>query len=447
MATLLFKGGSFLQRSGSYLRNFSKVERLIKSMKSVNNGEVGATSFSRSGIAYDPYSYKTFSSNEARKRPIRIDTKVYDALLVESQRENLVLYSRSMGVSGWGESNGNFTPNQRSFDRSSKACLIENTGGLYNLNLNQNGPTLSTSTKYTSSIFIKNVNSLRSRLLFTSSGSGNILNFILNWSGQTLSSVSTSSDYTDLTVHHTELQEVRDGWYRVWITYTTDSSDVTDRFQVAAAYQIGNAGSESILVDGAQTELGDHPSSIIETEASPVTRGADLFYTDLTNLTNSKVNGNEGSYFCVFIPYMHEGSDRSETFNLIRAGAAANGYNRFLINQQVANTDNFQVKIRDATNTERAIQNAQMISTSMQISTACVTYSSSGLKFYTNGTLKQQDLTDYTPYDNDSDYVRMNLGQNGFGSDLCDGWILVFYHEAELTAQEVSDLDNAFIKS
>jgi hypothetical protein len=93
------------------------------------------------------------------------------------------------------------------------------------------------------------------------------------------------------------IQNVGNGWYRCWFTFTsTNTSPLTYNPEVSAlgggAYQ--GDGASGILFWGAQIELGAFPTSYIPTTSAAVTRNADVASMPVSA---SWYNGTTGTVF------------------------------------------------------------------------------------------------------------------------------------------------------
>ncbi len=115
----------------------------------------------------------------------------------------------------------------------------------------------------------------------------------LNWAALSTSSFTTPADdssYFDLdngvvgtaaAGHTIDMEDIGNGWYRCWITFTTDAVDVVGKAVIRLADAdlddvVDRDGTSSIFIFGAGFVLGAYPGSYVEVEASPVTRKADI---------------------------------------------------------------------------------------------------------------------------------------------------------------------------
>ena len=150
--------------------------------------------------------------------------------------------------------------------------------------------TVETSTAYTLSVFCKK-NGLDFVALRTQAWTtpGNVESFFDLSSGV----VGTAG-----TGHTLAIKDVGDGWHRCSITMTSDSVDTAAGIRIYLSDGDGDItvdldGTSSIFVYGAVLEKGSEPTSYIKTEASTVTRDADVEST----ATVSDINANVGTWY------------------------------------------------------------------------------------------------------------------------------------------------------
>ena len=192
------------------------------------------------------------------------------ALLLEPQSTNLIIQSEYFDGPGWQifdnivvEQNHSISP--QGLQNASK---ITSSGGSNDF-LYEN-QSVTSGTTYTTSCFIKNIDSIRTGIYGVSSSDFNIY-----WDGAEIDYVvGTNVDYEDY----------GNGWYRVWKTSTATGGSSIMRFYPDR----GNAGGGSVLLYGYQVEAKSYPTSYIPTQGGVVTRLGDNITQTTPNLSNSQ---------------------------------------------------------------------------------------------------------------------------------------------------------------
>jgi hypothetical protein len=266
----------------------SKVYSVIPS-----NGN-GDFTFTRSGNAtrVNKGGYiETMGSNVPRLDYPLIDGVVQDcpALLLEPSRTNLI--SQSENINAWlNQFSPTLTQNSSiSPDGSVSADKITST---HINSAKYISVTTVNSTQYNVNVFLKNIDSQRSRIEIY-----NAPNCILeiNWTNNQPSTQSTTT-FTDVSYSY-----YGNGWWRVSANFTATG---TNNFYI---YPDRINGTDSILVWGAQLEAGSYPTSYIPTSGSTATRSADVCNG---SGTSAEFNGSEGVLFAEIAALADDGTNR-----------------------------------------------------------------------------------------------------------------------------------------
>jgi hypothetical protein len=152
--------------------------------------------------------------------------------------------------------------------------------------------TVSESTKYTASVFLKadQLSFARLRANDYDGATDGSQYFGLSGAG----SLGTASNLDD-----SSIEAYPNGWYRCSITWTQGAGDTSFQFRIAVADSISNDnvdrdGTSSIFVWGAQVETGPIATSYIPTTTASVTRNKD----DITQTSASSLIGQtEGTLY------------------------------------------------------------------------------------------------------------------------------------------------------
>ena len=226
-------------------------------------------------------------------------------LLLEPQRENILLYSEDISNSAWttfasGEtivSNSVVSPNG-----TQTADTLEGDGSATSVYVRQN-ITLNTSVDYTFSVFAKK-------------GTNNFIALSAEgFTGVTNTLVFFDLDNGTVTSGTADIEDYGNGWFRCSYKVTI-GTDGTGRFLVFAAYNgttrafpsTSEASGQNIYLWGAQAEQGSYKTSYIHTPTNATeTRSADIC-NDAG--TSAEFNDSEGVLFAEIASFVSGGTSR-----------------------------------------------------------------------------------------------------------------------------------------
>lgn len=234
-------------------------------------------------------------------------------LLVEEQRENLLLYSDQFNnTSGWAVSNGTISADiATSPDGTSNADkLIANSGiGLTSVSvLSAVVSKPAAATTYTYSVYGKAAGLNRLRLFIHQSGNtANRATAIISLIDGSVTSIGPAGTFTAATATVTN---VGNGWYRCCLTFTSS----TETALIARVYPSDSTittgdGTSGILLSGAQLEVGAFATSYIPTTATKVTRTADNAIATALPFASWYATGG-GTLIAEVIPQLTNGANR-----------------------------------------------------------------------------------------------------------------------------------------
>jgi hypothetical protein len=243
------------------------------------------------------YTATTTAAVAATLEYVPVGLSVYEA------RTNLCLQSEDFGTTWTHSSDTTSTTNYAvAPDGTSTADrIIDDGGATGSINVSSlQELSLSTSTKYTASVFLKADQLGWARLWMRNFGSLDASIFVDLNRGVIGPTVGADTDDKGI-------EYAGNGWYRCWLTFTTDGSDGAGFIYIYAADSdndlgVLDDGTSSILHWGAQVEkLGAPPSPYLKTTTAAVAATADGVVMTGTNFT-SWFNQSEGTFFIEYTP-------------------------------------------------------------------------------------------------------------------------------------------------
>ena len=259
-----------------------------------------------------------------------------DGLLVEEARTNICFPSEDFDTSGSAWSGGGGAAptvnlNQTIAPDGSLTAdqIIDSAGTGTNSTGVVRTVNVSTSTAYTFSAFVKadqlSLCALRASQFTTPVNSE-------AWFDLSAGSVGT----VDAGFDNSGIEDYGNGWYRCWVSFTTDATDTQGDVAIFVAQTDGSLtvdqdGTSSIFVWGAQLEAGACPTSYIPTTTGTVTRNFDDIITTDTSWLSSESVVTGTFYSHVIRPeetdYGHWSLNTGGSTRLsVRVGAAAQSF-------------------------------------------------------------------------------------------------------------------------
>jgi hypothetical protein len=193
-------------------------------------------------------------------------------LLVEESRINRYLWSEDLTQgTGWQNSGTTVSSNSTlspsgvlSADKATATTTGSFIAGIFNSG--------TIGVVYTTSVFLKNVDSTQTRLLVRVGASA--VDAYVNWSGATISSITNNVGTFTATSYG-------NGWYRLSATYTA-----LEASQLTRIYPDPVSGTKAVYIWGSQMEVGVGATSYKATTTTAVTRNADVATITGTNFSD-----------------------------------------------------------------------------------------------------------------------------------------------------------------
>jgi hypothetical protein len=211
------------------------------------------------------------------------------SLLVEPSAQNLLQRSEEFENAYWSKSLGVVTQNQTIAPDGLTTAdkYVANNGVATNSPIVRTF-TFAINTTYTLSLFVKKADYDTASIRLSTAETPITANFFNLASG---------------TATNNQIQNYGNGWYRVWVSFTTAATVTNGQVQLIRDAQVRD-GVAGIFIWGAQLEVGSVPTSYIPTVASSVTRGAEV--VDRTGIS-SLMGQTEGTFY-LDMSYFAKGS-------------------------------------------------------------------------------------------------------------------------------------------
>jgi hypothetical protein len=184
-------------------------------------------------------------------------TRYNSSGFVESAKTNLILRSEEFDNSYWTKSNGGVTQDQTiAPDGLTTADKYVVTSGAAAISPIIRSFSFAINTTYTLSLFVKKADYDTASIRLNTTQTGLL---------------TTSFNLASGTATNNQIENYGNGWYRVWVSFTTSGTVSNGQVQLIRDAQVRD-GVAGIFIWGAQLEIGSSPSEYIQTIASQRTR-------------------------------------------------------------------------------------------------------------------------------------------------------------------------------
>ena len=290
------------------------------------------------------------------------------ALLVEPSAQNLLQRSEEFENAYWSKSFGNVTQDQTTAPNGLT------TADKYVVSNGQppNSPIIRSfsfaiNTTYTLSLFVKRADYDTASIRLNTTETGLISNFFNLASG---------------TATNNQIQNYGNGWYRVWVTFTTAATVTNGQVQLIRDADVRD-GVAGIFIWGAQLELGSVPTSYIPTTTAAVTRSADVVSN---TVASSLIGQTEGTMYAEFFI---DFNNRDADILSLDGGSTSDGFFMSIRNSSVV-----QLIVRTASANALIFQRAGAYPTG--VNKLAVAYKNGDFAICLNGTTVQTNTSSIT---------------------------------------------------
>jgi len=263
----------------------------------ISNTQLEPVTYQTTPSTYNPTTTAAYYGPRFDYDPVTLAAK---GLLIEEQRTNLLLQSQTLDNASWSKGNGTVTADAiASPDGTVDAdAFIENTAASVFHFMAQSVAKAASNIQYTVSFYVKDKG--RQVGFSFNSGASGVAGRVNPATGTVTATIGVFG--TGWTAGSLTMTDAGNGWYRVVIVATSDTS-TTAQFQLSlhngtSATYTGDGVSGAYLW-GAQMEAAAFATSYIPTVASQVTRSADVATMTGTNFS-SWYNQSEGAFVTAF---------------------------------------------------------------------------------------------------------------------------------------------------